>query len=162
MMAAKLNAVDMSSQSAYEEVNKMGRIFQHLETILAYGILLFSNEDEILNPLLDHVDECTRILEKFASLHPVYKILCGTNYLSKIKVVIKKIVDLLDNSKLKFNSPKEFLTELRQRYPGLLYLLCESFLNDKLKKKLEFLPDSLENKLNDALDNTLSKFKRKF
>ena len=42
----------------------LGHFFQHLETILTYGILLFSNEDAVLNPLLDEVDECTRILAK--------------------------------------------------------------------------------------------------
>lgn len=148
--------------SAHEEIIGIGRVFQHLETILSYGILIFKNEDEILNPLLDHVDECTRIMDKFAKLHPLYKILCGTNYLSKMKVVVKKIVALLESSKLKVNSPKEFLTEFKQRYPDLLYLLCESYLNDNLKKKLEFLPDSLENSLNNALDGALSKFKNKF
>lgn len=150
------------SASAYEQITQVGRIFQHLETILAYGILIFSNEDEILNPVLDNVDECTRILDKFNGLHPLYKILCGKNYLSKLKVAVKNIIHILDNSKLKVNSPREFLTELRQRYPDLLYLLCESFLNDTLKKKLEFLPDPLENALNDALNGALNKFKNKF
>lgn len=148
--------------SAFEQITSIGRFFQHLETILSYGILIFKNEDEILNPLLDHVDECTRILAKFAALHPLYKILCGTNYLSKLKVVVKKIVSLLESSKLKINSPRDFLAEFRQRYPDLLYLLCESFLNDNLKKKLEFLPDPVENALNDAFDGALSKFKNKF
>jgi hypothetical protein len=122
---------------------------------------MFKNEDEVLNPLLDQVDESTRILEKFAGLHPLYKILCGTNYLSKIKVIVKNIIRILEQSKLKINSPKDFLTEFRQRYPDLLYLLCESFLNDNLKKKLEFLPDPLENALNDALSGALNKFKNK-
>jgi hypothetical protein len=151
-----------NNESAYEQITQIGRIFQHLETILSYGILIFNNEDEVLNPLLDNIDECTRMLEKFAALHPLYKVLCGTNYLSKLKVMVKNIMALLDNSKLKINSPKEFLTELRQRYPDLLYLLCESFLNDTLKKKLEFLPDPLENALNDALNGALNKFKNKF
>jgi hypothetical protein len=148
--------------SAIEEVAAVGRLFQHLETILTYGILIFKNEDELLNPLLDNVDECTRILEKYSKLHPVYKILCGVNFLSKMKVVIKKIIALLESSHLKINSPKDFLVEFRQRYPDLLYLLCESYLNDNLKKKLEFLPDSLENALNNALDGALNKFKNKF
>ncbi|CAF0765942.1 unnamed protein product [Brachionus calyciflorus] len=148
--------------SAFEQVTAIGRLFQHLETILFYGVLLFKNEDEVLNPLLDNVDECTRILEKYAGLHPLYKILCGPNYLSKLKVIVKKIANLLESSKLKFNSPREFLAELKQRYPDLLYLLCESYLNDNLKQKLEFLPDPLENALNDAMNGALSKFKNKF
>jgi hypothetical protein len=148
--------------TVFEEVNMIGRFVQHLETVLTYGILLFKNEDDVLNPILDEVDECTRILKKYVELHPLYKILCGPNYLSKLKVIIKKIVNILDNSRLKFNSPKEFLAEFKQKYPNLLYLLCESYLNDNLKKKLEFLPDSIENSLNNALDNALDKFKNKF
>lgn len=154
--------IESETTSTYDQITQIGRIFQHLETILAYGILVFNNEDEILNPVLDNVDECSRILEKFNGLHPLYKILCGKNYLSKMKVIIKKIISILDDSKLQVNSPKEFLTELRQRYPDLLYLLCESFLNDTLKKKLEILPDPLENALNDALNGALNKFKNKF
>jgi hypothetical protein len=50
------------NESAMEEIRKTARFFQHLETILSYGVLLFKNEDDILNPLLDNVDECTRII----------------------------------------------------------------------------------------------------
>lgn len=56
------------NESAVEEVRKTARFFQHLETILSYGVLLFKNEDDILNPLLDNVDECTRIIVKIKSL----------------------------------------------------------------------------------------------
>lgn len=154
--------IQQNNESAFQEVQYIGRLFQHLETILSYGILLFKNEDEILNPLLDYVDECSRILEKYVSLHIIYKILCAKNYLSKLKVVFKDIVRLLENSKLKFNSPKEFLAEFNQNYPNLLYLVCESLVNDKFKKKIEFLPDGIENAINDAVDDALSKFKNKF
>lgn len=147
---------------AFEEVTRIGRIFQHLETILFYGVLLFKNEDEVLNPILDNVDECTRIIDKFSGLHPLYKILCGVNYLSKLKVIVKKIIALLDKTKLNFNSPSEFLAEFKQRYPDLLFLICESIINDRIKDKIEFLPDSIENALNDAMNGALSKFKNKF
>lgn len=159
LLAAEIADKQMT---AFEEVTTIGRIFQHLETILFYGVLLFKNEDEVLNPILDNIDECTRIIDKFSDLHPLYKILCGVNYLSKLKVLVKKIIDLLDETKLKFNSPKEFLTEFKQRYPDLLYLICESYINDHVKDKIEFLPDSIENALNDAMDSALSKFKNKF
>ncbi len=147
--------------SILEEVTMVGHFFQHLETILSYGVLLFSNEDAILNPLLDEVDECSRILEKYFTLHPLYKILLGPNYLSKLKVVVKRIIHLIESSNLKINSPEEFLNELKQKYPNLLYLVCESVLNDKLKKKLEFLPDGIENALNGAMDDALKKMKKK-
>ena len=148
--------------SVFEQVTMVGRFFQHLETILSYGVLLFSNEDAILNPLLDQVDECSRILEKYFGLHPLYKVLLGPNYLSKLKVIVKDIVKLIENSNLKINSPEEFLNELKKKYPNLLYMLCESVLNDKLKKKLEFLPDGIENALNGAMDDALNKMKKKF
>ena len=146
----------------YEEIKKIGRLFQKFETIISYGILLFKNEDDILQPLLVHIDECTRILEKFSALHPLYKIILGKNYLSKLKLVVKKIVTLLEGSKLKLNSPKSFLQEFNKTYPNLLCVVCEAFVNDKLKKKIEFLPDPIEKLVNDALDSTLSKFKNKF
>lgn len=149
-------------ESSFEQVKETARLFQHIETILSYGVLIFKNEDDILNPLLDYVDECTKILEKYAALHPLYKILLGKNYLSNLKVVAKKMIDLLKNSKLIVNSPKEFLNELKQKYPNLIYILCESFLNDKLKQKLEFLPDGLENAINNSMDKALSRFKDKF
>jgi hypothetical protein len=148
--------------STHEEISSMGRLFQHLETILTYGILIFENEDEILNPLLDHVDECTRILDKFNELHPLYKILCGKNYLSKMKVVIKKIIKLLDESDLKFNSPKEFLAEFKKTYPNLLYLICDSIIKDKIKNKFGSMSDPIDSVMSNALDGALNKFKKFF
>ena len=147
--------------SILEQVTMVGRFFQHLETILSYGVLLFSNEDAILNPILYEIYNCSKILEKYFTLHPLYKILQGPNYLSKLKVLVKKIISLIESSNLKINSPEEFLNELRQKYPNLLYLVCESVLNDKLKKKLEFLPDGIENALNNAMDDALKKMKNK-
>ena len=108
-LLAQINEKQLSSM---EHVTSIGHFFQHLETILSYGVLLFKNEDEILNPLLDHVDECTRILKTYSDLHPLYKILLGPNYLNKLKVETKKIIQLLDDSDLKVNSPREFLAEV--------------------------------------------------
>lgn len=156
------NEILLSHEANFEQVKEAARIFQHIDTIMTYGVLLFKNEDDVLNPLLDHVDECTQILNKFASLHPIYKILLGKNYLSKLKLVLKKILDLIKNSNLIINSPKEFLKELRQKYPNLIYLLCDSYINDKIKQKIEFLPDGLENALNASMDKALAKFKEKF
>jgi hypothetical protein len=125
-------------------------------------VLLFKNEDQLLEPLLSLIDECTRILDKFNVLHPLYKIILGKNYLSKLKVIVKQIVTLLENSNLKLNSPSSFLKEFNKNYPNLLYVVCESFVNDKIKQKIEILPDPIEKLINNALDNTLSKFKNKF
>jgi hypothetical protein len=161
----KVNACDLlakqiqdENNAAFEQITTIGRFFQHLETILAYGVLIFSNEDEVLNPLLDQVDECSRILEKYLQLHIIYKIICGRNYLSKLKVIVKNIIQIIDDSNLKVNKPREFLSELKKRYPNLLFLLCES-VSDKISDKIEFLPDGIENAMNNALDRFKNKFK---
>lgn len=154
--------ISSNQENAIEEVKEVAKAFQYIETILSYGILAFKNEEEILNPLLDHVDECTRILNKFIDLHPLYQIILGTNYLSKLKVILKKIIELLKSSKLQINSPKEFLSEVKAQYPNLIYIVCKDMLDEKLKKKLEFLPDNLEGAVSGAIDGALDKFKNKF
>jgi hypothetical protein len=146
--------IDDQHLSSLEQINTIGRFFQQLDTILSYGILIFKNEDEILNPLLDQVDECTRILRKFLQLHPLYKIICGKNYLSKLNQLVHNIVTILDNSNLKINSPKEFMIELQEKYPNLLFLVAESILQDKIK----FLPDDIKNKLGFVFDGPLANF----
>ena len=162
--SAPLLAQEVASKDEvnYEDIKSIGKLFQKLETIFSYGVLLFKNEDQLLEPLLVLIDECTRILDKFNVLHPLYKIILGKNYLSKLKVVVKQIVTLLENSNLKLNSPSSFLKEFNKNYPNLLYVICESFVNDKIKQKIEILPDPIEKLINNALDNTLSKFKNKF
>ncbi len=154
--------ITSNQDNAIEEVKEVAKAFQYIETILSYGILVFKNEEEILNPLLDHVDEATRILVKFTELHPLYQIILGTNYLSKLKVVLRKILDLLKESKLQINSPREFLNEVKMQYPNLIYILCKDMLDEKLKKKLEFLPDNLKGDVSGAIDGALDKFKNKF
>ena len=149
--------INKIQQLTLEQVRETASLFQHIETILSYGVLIFQNEDDILNPLLDYVDESTKILDKFSSLHPLYKILIGKNYLSNLKSIIKKIIDLLKNSKLIINSPNEFLDELKQKYPNLIYILCESYINETLKKHLEFLPDSIKVAIDSACKIALSK-----
>lgn len=154
--------ISRETGDAFEEITQVAQVFQYIDTILTYGILLFKNEDEVLNPLLDRVDECTRILVKFFDMHPLYQVVLGKNYLSKLKVVLKEVLELLKGSKLKINSPKEFMSEVKTQYPNLLYILLQDVLDDKLKKKLEFLPDGLEDQLNGVIDGALDKFKNKF
>ena len=136
---------------------------QNIELILTYGILALKNEDDVLQPLSNYVDECTQILEKYSQLHPLYKVVCGANYLSKLRVFINKIVDLLKNSSLKLNSPSEFLQEVKQRYPELLRMLADDIIQEKFKKHIaDKLPDGVENLLDDAMKNVFSKFSSKF
>jgi hypothetical protein len=138
-------------------------MMQNIELILTYGILALKNEDDVLQPLSNYIDECTQILEKYSQLHPLYKLVCGANYLSKLRVFINKIVDLLKNSKLKLNSPEEFLQEIKQRYPELLRLLADDLIHDQIKKHIgDKLPDGVENFLDDAAKSLFGKFSSKF
>lgn len=136
---------------------------QNIELILTYGILVLKNEDDVLKPLSDHVDECTQIVEKYSQLHPLYKVICGSNYLSKLRVFVNKIVDLLKNSKLKLNSPEEFLKEIKDRYPELLRMLADDLIQETFKKHIaDKLPDGVENILDDAVKNIFGKVTSKF
>ncbi|CAF0772906.1 unnamed protein product [Didymodactylos carnosus] len=157
------NALQLETTSTIEEVSVIGKMMQSIELVLTYGILILKNEDDVLKPLSDHVDDCTKILETYAHLHPLYKIICGKNYLSKLKVFINKIVDLLKSSKLKLNSPDEFLQELKERYPDLLRFLADDLIEQTYKKHIaDKLPESVENILDDAMKNIMGKFSSKF
>ena len=145
------------------EVGAIGKMMQNIELVLTYGILALKNEDDVLQPLSNHVDECTQILEKYSQLHPLYKLICGGNYLSKLRVFINKIVDLLRNSALKLNSPEEFLKEVKERYPELLRLLADDIINDKFKKHVtDKLPDEVGHILDGAMKNIFGKVTSKF
>lgn len=144
--------------SVLDQVNIVGEFFQQLEVILSYGVLIFSNEEKVLNPILDQVDEGSKILDKYFNLHIVYKILLGANYLSQLKGLIKKIFALLETSNLKINSPEDFVNEVKDRYPNLLYLICEK-LTDDLKNKLNVLPAPISNALDGAVNGAISKMK---
>ena len=130
-------------QEALQEMKQVAQVFQRIEEIMTYGVLVFKNEDEVLNPLLDQVDECTRILSKFFGLHPLYQVLLGKNYLSKLKVVLNNVLQLLKNSNLKINSPQEFLNEVNRQYPNLVMILLKDVLDEPLKNVLNFLSNQL-------------------
>ncbi|CAF0882962.1 unnamed protein product [Adineta steineri] len=160
---SRSDAVQVSATNTVKEIGAIGHMMQNIELVLTYGILALKNEDEVLQPLSNHIDECTQILEKFSALHPLYKVICGSNYLSKLRVYISKIVDLLKNSNLKLNSPEEFIKEIKDRYPELLRLLADDIIQDKIKKHLgDKLPEGVENVLNDAAKNIFGKFSSKF
>ena len=157
------DAVEVSASNTVKEVGIIGHMMQNIELVLTYGILALKNEDDVLQPLSSHIDECTQILEKFAQLHPLYKLICGSNYLSKLRVFIDKIVDLLKNSKLKLNSPEEFFQEIKERYPELLKMLADDIIQDKIKKHItDKLPDGVDNLFDDAVKNIFGKFSSKF
>ena len=157
------DAVELAASNTVKEVGLIGHMMQNIELILTYGILVLKNENDVLQPLSNYVDECTHILEKYSQLHPLYKLICGGNYLSKLRAFINKIVDLLKNSKLKLNSPEEFLTEIKDRYPDLLRMLADDIIQDQFKKHIaDKLPDGVENVLNGAMKNIFGKVSSKF
>jgi len=41
--------ITSNQDNAIEEVKEVAKAFQYIETILSYGILVFKNEEEILN-----------------------------------------------------------------------------------------------------------------
>ena len=143
--------------SVLSHINLIGQFFQQLETVLSYGVLIFSNEEQVLNPVLDQIDNCSKILDKYLDLHILYKVLLGPSYLSKLQLIVKKILQLFENSRLKINSPQEFLNEVKDNYPELLKLICET-MGDELKDKLNSLPNNINNAFNGALNGALNKF----
>jgi hypothetical protein len=160
---SRSDAVQLAASNTVKEIGIIGQMMQNIELILTYGILALKNEDDVLQPLSNYVDECTQILEKYSQLHPLYKLICGSNYLSKLRVFINKIVDLLKNSKLKLNSPEEFLKEIKERYPELLRMLADDIIQDTFKKHIaDKLPDGVENLLDDAMKNIFGKITSKF
>lgn len=157
------DAVQLSAANTVKEVGLIARMMQNIELILTYGILILKNEDDVLQPLSNYIDECTQVLDKYSQLHPLYKLVCGGNYLSKLRVFVNKIVDLLKHSSLKLNSPQEFLSEIKQRYPDLLRFLADDLIQDTIKKHIgDKLPEGVENLLDDAVSNIFGKISSKF
>lgn len=160
---SRSDAAQLSAANTVKEIGIIGRMMQNIELVLTYGILALKNEDDVLQPLSNYIDECTQILDKYSQLHPLYKLICGGNYLSKLRVFINKIVDLLKNSQLKLNSPEEFLNEVKQRYPELLRMLADDLIQDTFKKHIaDKLPDGVDNLLDNAVNSIFGKINSKF
>jgi hypothetical protein len=140
----------------FRQIERIGRLFQQLELLLSCLIFGYKNEEEIIYPLCGHIDECTRIIEKYIRLHIAYKLVYGPAFLSKLKVTFKRAEDLMETSKLRVDSTRVMANELKLKYPELLCFLYETFLNVKIKAKLESLPDPVESELEKALKKILS------
>lgn len=115
------------------EVEKIARSIQKLETIISVLILAFKTEEIIIYPLIGHLDECTRIIEKYIRLNVVYKLVYGCNFLSKLKTVYARIENLIDSSRSELNSNGELLDEFRRTFPHLVYAMFDSFFMRKYK-----------------------------
>ena len=138
---------------AFEEIEAMGALFQKVEIILSYLIILFKNEEDLLYPLAGHLEECTRIIEMYCSMHFVYKVYYGKNYLNKLKIVAKSVLELVfEREHFKFKTATEVIEEIRKYFPDLAVLMLQSYLN-----KLSLVPDSLVRVINEVLDQLLVK-----
>jgi vacuolar-type H+-ATPase subunit H len=124
----------MSEQVAMaNQVSHVGGVLQLVETIVTYGILSLSDEQHTLDKLLDDVDEVCRVLNKFVKLHVVYKVICGVKYLSKLSIHAQSIVNLLQHSGLRLDSPGRFVDVLKRSYLNLIFTLFESVVGDKIQ-----------------------------
>lgn len=117
----------------FMEVEKIGRSIQKIEAIVSTLIMWFKNEEHIINPLIGHLDECTRIVEKYIRLNVVYKLVYGSNFLSKLKIVYARIESLMETSRVSLSSSREINAEFKRSFPELVYTLYDSFLNAKAK-----------------------------
>jgi hypothetical protein len=138
----------------YEKIKEAEQTFKHIQIIVNYAILFnFRDKNDILNNLFNHLDECTNILMKFSTIHSIYKFLLGNNYLSYLKIILKKIFESLRDLEL----IDENLDSFKKKYPYLIYSAFETYLNETFKNNMEFLPDQIKKSINKAIQNTLSK-----
>lgn len=119
------------------EVEKMARSIQKLETVTSVLIGAFMSEENIIYPLIGHLDECTRIIEKYIRLNVVYKLVYGCNFLSKLKIVYARIDNLMGTSRIDLKSNVELTAEFKRVYPELVYLLFDSFLVSKVRAQVD-------------------------
>lgn len=157
------DALKASATNTVREVGTIAKVMQNIEFVLTYGILALKNEDDVLQPLASHVDDCTSILEKYSQLHPLYKVICGKNYLSKLRVTVNDIVELLKKSKLKLNSPEDFIQEVKQRYPELLKLLADDIISGTIREHItDRLPGEIGRVVDGAVKDIFGKVTSKF
>lgn len=152
------------SMQAFRQIELMGRCIQQLELVLFSLILVIKTHEDVIYPLSGHLDECTRIIEKYIRLNVIYKLVYGAAFLSKLKPTFKRIEELMEQqqttsatatTKFKLNSSEFVLSEFEHSYAELLYLLDESFVNVKIKAKLESQPDPLQSEISRVLEKLL-------
>ncbi|CAF0780645.1 unnamed protein product [Brachionus calyciflorus] len=99
------------------------RVFvEDIETIIFFLIFYFENREEVLFPLSGHLDEISRIMEKYLSFHIVYRITYAANYLSKAKSVVNRIISLFEKNLEELENLIFVMNELKRRYLDLIIL----------------------------------------
>jgi hypothetical protein len=130
--------VNLQGSGIYQMIESIGKTLQKIEAFLIYTIIFTKNQEDILYPLSGHLDECSRILEKFCHLHILFKLTNGDSFLNKLNVIVKRIIDLFEssNSKLKL---KDFdsreAKEYMEYFSELIYTIGVTTLqiNDKIE-----------------------------
>lgn len=131
--------VNLQGSGIYQLIESVGKTLQKIEGFLIYSIIFTKNQEDILYPLSGHLDECSRILEKFCNLHILFKLANGDSFLKKLNIIVKRIIDLLEssNSKLKL---KDYETkdakEYMEYFSELVYNIGINTL--EISDKIEF------------------------
>ncbi len=141
--------VNLQGSGIYQMIEKIGKTIQKIEGFLIYSIIFTKNQEDILYPLSGHLEECSRILEKFCNLHILFKLANGDSFLTKLNIIVKRIIDLFEssNSKLKL---KDYDTkdakEYMEYFSELIYTIGINTLEINDKTEFENLVLNLTNK----------------
>lgn len=105
-----------------KDLNFTQNFIEDLETIIFFLIFYFENHEGILYPLSHHLNEISRMLEKYLKYHIVFRTTYGNNYLNQIKSIVNQIIKLFEDDLAEIKSHTFVLNELRRRYLDMVFL----------------------------------------
>jgi hypothetical protein len=147
----------LQEDNSFKQIEAIGVFFQKLEAVLFYLIISFKDDELLLYPLAGHLEECSRIIDIYCSLHSVYKFYYGFNYLNRIKLITKKIIDLLfETRRFEFSQPSEIIAEMRLGFFKLLNILYSNSRDFQILNQNE--QENLKQFVDETLDKLLDKF----
>ncbi|KAL7670147.1 hypothetical protein ACOME3_005085 [Neoechinorhynchus agilis] len=142
------------------QVVKAGSAVKATEVIICCATLVFEDTNMLgsnrwISRIQEHVNECTQIVQRYASSPVAYRELCGFNYLSRLSVQINEIVKILreNHSNLRLDlSPHDFVARLRKDFPRFVQILLKA-----LKKDNDYIvPIPFEKILDGVVETVLS------
>lgn len=107
-------------------IDSMGALFKKFEIILIFLLMQYKDKEDFIYPIAGHIDECSRIIEKYCSLNIIFKITFGNNYLNKLRIVVIRILDMFEASKFKLENNSEINKIFKEKYSQLLNLMYKS------------------------------------
>ena len=122
-------------ENAKKDLNFTQNFIEDLETIIFFLIFYFENQESILYPLSHHLNETSRMLEKYLKYHVAFRITYGSNYLNQIKSIVNQITKLFEDDLAEIRSHTFVLNELRRRYLDLVFLEEIESFNSRLIKQ---------------------------